>query len=420
MKKRMCLSLLLCGWSAAVQVEPLMPLTSVSGTLKRGWFDPSMVLVVHEAGDVQIDLSGAQWSAGTPGDDRYGPGEVQTNFELLGEGVFAQTSYGTGKEDRATFFQGTLLAGTYHLGSFTSGQGKNSYRVWVSGNHLELRSNSLAFTSTSKEWTSVLRLSEPGTITLKLDDTESASELGVRFVSNGKVQNFPQVKNGMLVTVTGPGRLEVRQPERAQQKSNTFRFSAFRAGKPEPLEFAGGASRPRVLLEARVLVGGDLVPGPGKIKLGDQLIALAAGEKFSTANPSSTLQVLDLPGLVPVDGQVDLAGKTQVMVLYRPVLHTQVDSVSCVPQNGEAQWKVTLKSDVEQKLPVTLRVKLGDGLSTVYPDEISFDFHNHFQWVLPLSAQKAGENTVELEVAGVPSRHLLTPCPDPDPGNPLP
>lgn len=413
MKRTLLSLLLLHGSGLAVHVEPFLPITSVAQDLKQGWQDSRFQVHVPYATQVTVTLTGADWTPGAVGDNRYSKQDVQTRFDLTGEGVQQSSVYGTGPKRTQTVFQGVLKPGTYQLATHSAGRGTNAYQVQVAGAGVEVQAEHLALTVQGKGWVKALQVKEKKNLSLFLSDTEGEGELEVRFWPDGQARpRMHRLKDGLpLVLNQESGVLEVRQPKGAKQRANTFQVNAFVGGKAEAFTFTGPPQQ--VVVEAMALVGGQLTPGAGLLQVESRQVQLGPGEVY-VMMPGSEVQVLPVPGGTPVSETLQGADG-QLWAVYQPKINRQVNINGC--HNGTEVVQVLVESLYPAALPLQVLLDLSEDLTTLDANEVNLNFQGHFQHQVRVKGGAGGKVTVGIN--GQSTVHDLPPCKEAPPKKPL-
>lgn len=413
MKRTLLSLLLLHGSGQAVHVEPFLPITSVAQDLKAGWQDTRFQLHVPHPTQVTVSITGADWTPGVVGDNRYSKQEVQTRFDLTGGGLQQSSVYGTGPERTQTVFQGFLTAGTYQLATRSAGRGTNTYQVQVAGAGVEVQAEHLALTVQGQQWVKALQVKEKKNLSLFLSDTEGEGELEVRFWPDGQKQpRMHRLKDGLpLVLNQESGVLEVRQPRGAKQRANTFQLNAFTGGKAEAFTFTSPPQQ--VVVEAAALISGQLTPGAGLLQVGSRQVQLGPGEVYVMV-PGEDVQVLPVPGGTPVSEALQ-GTDGQLWAVYQPKISRQVNFEGCL--GGTEVVQVLVESLYPAALPVHVLLDLSRNLTTLDANEVKLSFQGSFRHQVRVKGEAGGKVTVGIN--GQTTVHDLPPCKEAPPKKPL-
>ena len=295
------------GSAAAQDISTSLPLTSVGDKLLWSVGDQTLTLKVPVGGQVRLDLYSPQLDPADYradsyyGDETYDKGAVGTTFELVdGSGkVVSARTYAPGAQTWDTLFDQTLEAGSYKLRASTSGNGKNTFAVRLSGASASVSADRLAVNVHSQAFVPVLSVTTDGPgYALQMYDGDGASELEAQLRDvSGKV--YPLAVSAQRGNVSLPlpdaaGRytVELRQPQTAKQYSNTVGFSLVKgaADQPitQPITLSSNDTLGLLRVEAELLLPGGNVPTSVPVQVGDEAVK---SEPYQAQRPAGTYPV---------------------------------------------------------------------------------------------------------------------------------
>jgi len=472
---------------AALPARSPLPLTSLSDRLMWMVGDQNFDLQVGEAGPVGLELYSPTFdsrdynsrvlrSPDYYGDERYQyadaahtQGEVQTTFTLTseaGQTVKTQT-YAAGNSAWTSFFQGVLEPGGYRLSVKTvapGGKAKNSFALRLSGAGLTLSAEQLNLNLRSSEWVEALSLdivygAQP--LKLRLYDGDGPQEIEARLRdTSGKVTAI-NVSSDLewvdvpLPTEAGSYTLELRQPAKTYQFSNTVGFELRQYGAVKPIVVVQTPGTPQVApvapspvapapVEPVAPTPAPVVPAPpavetpvvvpvaqtGRLSLEAVLLlpdetrptrvtALVAGSAVEVAssvteevkagdysvavNPRAGAKIMAPPRVtVPQNGEA----RVRITVQPQAGLACSVDRVQAVV--GETvTFTATATTEFDEKIPARISLKLPAGLEPLDPTSGGSDIVAGRPGVLTVRAKVTAPGTLSASCALEPYKQAL-------------
>ncbi len=276
-------------------ISTSLPLTSVGDRLMWSVGDQTLTLNVPAGGQVRLDLYSPQLDPtdyradSYYGDETYDAQPVGTTFELVGADgrVVAKRSYAPGAQTWDTLFDQALPAGQYSLRASTSGNGKNTFALRLSGASASVSADRLAVNVHTRAFVPVLNVTTDGPgYALQMYDGDGAVELQAQLRdASGKV--YPLAVSAQRGTVSLPlpdaaGRytVELRQPAGAKQFSNTVGFSLLRNSLNRPITLSSVDGRGLLRVEAELLLPGSpqpvTAPTTLPVQVGDTAVTAGA------------------------------------------------------------------------------------------------------------------------------------------------
>ncbi len=395
------------GSAAAQDISTSLPLTSIGDKLLWSVGDQTLTLKVPASGKVRLELYSPQLDPADYradsyyGDETYDKGPVSTTFELVDEGgkVVATRTYAPGAQTWDTLFDQALEAGSYKLRASTSGNGKNTFAIRLSGASASVSADRLAVNVHSRAFVPVLNVTTDGPgYALQMYDGDGATELEAQLRdASGKV--FPLMVSGQRGNVSLPlpeaaGRytVELRQPQTARQYSNTVGFSLVKGAADQPITLSSNDTLGLLRVEAELLLPGDSasitsVPTSVPIQVGDEAVK---SEPYQAQRPAGTY-----PVSVPAIPGAELSFPDQVTV--------KKGETALVRVQVKPRVALTLSTDKPQ-VCVGDVVRFTARATTAYAGELPLDlslvsdgltFSGTGNKAGTLSAGKPGELTLE-------------------------
>jgi len=481
---------------AALPARSPLPLTSLSDRLMWMVGDQNFDLEVTEAGPLNLELYSPTFdprdynskvlrSPDYYGDERYQyadaahtQGEVRTTFTLSREAgqMVRSQSYALGDSAWTSFFQGSLEPGRYRLSVNTvapGGKAKNSFALRLSGAGLTLSAEQLNLNLRSSEWVEALGLdivsgAEP--LKLRLYDGDGPGEIEARVRdADGKVIGI-NVSSDLewvdvpLPLVAGVYTLELRQPAKTYQFSNTVGFELRQSGAVKPIVVVQtpGTPPPAPVVLAPVVLApvepAPVVPTPAPVEpaaVAPAPVVPAVPTPFPVPTVETGRLSLDAVLLLP-DGtrptqvtalvagnavvvassvtQEVKAGDYSVAVNPRAGAVIGTPSSVTVPQNGEARVRITVQpqaglacsvdrsqavvsetvtftatatTEFDEKIPARIRFTLPAGLEALDPLMGGGDIVAGQPAVLTVRAKVTAPGTLSASCALEPFKKAL-------------
>ncbi|WP_407540291.1 DUF11 domain-containing protein [Deinococcus radiomollis] len=335
------------GVAAAQNISTSLPLTSVGDKLLWSVGDQTLTLNVPVSGRVKLELYSPQldpadYRADTYyGDETYDKGPVSTRFEVLNAGgeVVASRTYAPGAQTWDTLFDQALPAGSYSLRASTSGNGKNTFALRLSGSAASVSAERLAVNVHSAAFVPVLNVTTDGAgYALQMYDGDGAGELEAQLRdASGKV--YPLAVSGQrsnislpLPAVAGHYTVELRQPQGARQYSNTVGFSLLRGTSSRPITLSSTDTLGLLKVEAQLLLPTGTAPTTLPVQVGGQPVTAGAD---AVARPAGTYPVV---APVVAGAEVMAPAKVEVRKGETAVVRVQVKpSVALTLEADKAQ-----------------------------------------------------------------------------------
>ncbi len=382
-------SLLLMGIASAQEIKTSLPLTSVGNDLAWTVGDQNLTLDVPVSGHIRLELYSPRLdqkdyrSDNYYGDEQYdgNTSQVATTFSLLdAQGKVLQTkTYQPGVHNWDTFFDLDLPAGTYQVKASTQGNGKNTFALRLSGMSAAINAENLTVNVHTQEWIAAVNVSTDGSgYALKMYDGDGGGELQARLRDeSGNV--YPVTVSGDLQWATIPlpekaGRytLELRQPSKTKQYSNTVGFALIRQGVAAPITLSKVDETGLLRVIAQLVLPSGNVPTQAAVTL-----------QHTGQTSESVLQL-------PVDNTIERrvrAGNYAVKV--QPIAGAEVSSDKTevtVPKDGSGELLVHVRPQVALSLQADkTQACIGDVVSIVVRAT------SKYQGELPLNLQLAAQ-----------------------------
>ncbi|MGY2892827.1 DUF11 domain-containing protein [Deinococcus sp. UYEF24] len=335
------------GTAAAQGISTSLPLTSVGDKLLWSVGDQTLTLNVPVSGKVRLELYSPQLDPADYradnyyGDETYDAQAVGTKFELLDASgnVVAQREYAPGAQTWDTLFDQALPAGSYSLRASTSGNGKNTFALRLSGSSASVSAERLAVNVHSAAFVPVLNVTTDGAgYALQMYDGDGTTELQAQLRdASGKV--YPLMVSGQrgnvslpLPDVAGRYTVELRQPQGAKQYSNTVGFSLLRGASSRPITLSSTDTLGLLKVEAELLLPTGAVPTTLPVQVGD--VSVTAGAD-AALQPAGTYPVV---APVVAGAEVMAPDKVEVRKGETAVVRVQVKpSVALTLEADKAQ-----------------------------------------------------------------------------------
>lgn len=359
-RKKITSALVLGGLAAAVphaeaqQINTSLPLTSIGSYLMWEVGDQTMNLDVGATGHVQLDLYSPKLDQSDYrsktyfGDEQYDDNRsnVTTTFTLRGADgkVVAQRTFKPGQHDWETFLNQELPAGSYRLSAVTTGNGKNTFALRLTGRSASIRADHLTVNVHSAEWMPVVNVKTDGPgYSLRMYDGDGPRELEARLrYADGRLVALPISATTEWVDLPLPEEagsfvVETRQPKGAKQYSNSVGFSLQRAQQTVPLTLTQVDETGRLEVTAELLLPTGNRPTNVDVSVNSQAInvdgswnnRVEAGDYTVEPQPVPGAEVTSSPKTVTVSKD----GSAHVHVQVRPemAIDLQADKVQlCV------------------------------------------------------------------------------------------
>ncbi|WP_424951281.1 DUF11 domain-containing protein [Deinococcus sp.] len=291
------------GAAAAQEISTSLPLTSVGDKLLWSVGDQTLTLTVPSSGQVKLELYSPQLDPADYradsyyGDETYDAQPVSTTFEVVGAdgSVVATRTYAPGAQTWDTLFDQTLPAGTYKLRASTSGNGKNTFALRLSGASASVSADRLAINVHTQAFVPVLNVTTDGPgYQLQMYDGDGPGELEAQLRdASGKV--YPLAVSGQRGNISLPlpeaaGRytVELRQPKGAKQYSNTVGFSLLRDNVGRPITLSSTDTLGLLKVEAELLLPTGNTPTSLPVTVGDAPVVAGTD---AAARPAGTYPV---------------------------------------------------------------------------------------------------------------------------------
>lgn len=321
------------GTAAAQQISTSLPLTSVGDRLMWSVGDQTLTLDVPTGGPVKLDLYSPQFDPADYradsyyGDESYSKTPISTHFEVLDASgaVVATRDYAPGTQTWDTLLDQTLPAGRYQVRASTSGDGKNTFALRLSGSSASVSADVLAINVHATAFVPVLNVTTDGAgYALQMYDGDGPTEMEAQLRdASGRV--YPLTVSDQRGTVKLPlpdqaGRytVELRQPQGAKQYSNTVGFSLLREGVNRPITLSRTDTLGLLKVEAELLLPTGAVPTSLPVQVGGEVLPAGAD---ASARPAGTypVTVAAVPG-----AQVSAPGTVEVRKGETAVVRVQV------------------------------------------------------------------------------------------------
>ncbi|WP_407569076.1 DUF11 domain-containing protein [Deinococcus altitudinis] len=317
------------GTAAAQGISTSLPLTSVGDKLLWSVGDQTLTLNVPVSGKVKLELYSPQLDPADYradsyyGDETYDAQAVGTKFELLDASgtVVAQREYAPGAQTWDTLFDQALPAGSYRLRASTSGNGKNTFALRLSGSSASVSAERLAVNVHSAAFVPVLNVTTDGAgYALQMYDGDGTTELQAQLRdASGKV--YPLMVSGQrgnvslpLPDVAGRYTVELRQPQGAKQYSNTVGFSLLRGTASRPITLSSTDTLGLLKVEAELLLPTGAAPTTLPVQIGDQPVTAGADAELRPAGTYPVVAPVVAGAEVMAPDKVDVRkGETSVV-----------------------------------------------------------------------------------------------------------
>ena len=394
------LTALLLGSAQVAQAQGIstsLPLTSVGDKLLWSVGDQTLTLTVPASGQVKLELYSPQLDPAdyradsSYGDETYDRAAVSTRFELLNASgaVVAARGYAPGAQTWDTLFDQALPAGQYSLKASTSGNGKNTFALRLSGSSASVSAERLAVNVHSRAYVPVLNVTTDGPgYALQMYDGDGVGELEAQLRGpDGTLYPLtvsPQRGNVSLPLPDAAGRytVELRQPAGAEQYSNTVGFSLARDNAARPITLSSVDTLGLLQVEAELLLPASdgsvsTVPTTLPVQVGSETVT---AEPFSARRPAGTYAVSapEVPG-----AEVTFPSSVSVVKGETTVVRVQV----------KPSVALTLSAD-RREVCVGDVVRFTARATTAYAGDLPFD----------LSLEAGGQKSPGLTFTGAGSK----------------
>ena len=342
----------------AQEISTSLPLTSVGDELMWAVGDQTLNLTVPVTGSVKLELYSPRvdpqdYRSDTYfGDETYGkaPNTVQgktqdtaaaqpvaTTFTLIdaqGKEVLSRT-FTPGQHDWETFSDQELPAGTYRLRAQTEGNGKNTFALRLTGVSAVISAEQLSVNVRASDWVPALSVSTDGTgYSLRMYDGDGPGELEARLrdaegnVSPLSVSGDLAWSDLALPEKAGQYVVELRQPQSAEQYSNTVSFGLQHDGTKSPITVARVDQTGQLRVNAELLLPTGAVPTQVTASVDGQAVQVSGTQQQTVVAGTHTVQVQPVPGATVQADRSEVAvakGETAaVRVSVQPQLDLQV------------------------------------------------------------------------------------------------
>ncbi|MFC3862296.1 DUF11 domain-containing protein [Deinococcus antarcticus] len=295
----------------AQEINTSLPLTSIGDRLMWSVVDQNLTLNVPVSGQVRLELYSPRvdpkdYRSDTYfGDETYSSEQVSTKFTLIRQdGSVVMTQIFTpGEQTWETLFDLNLPAGNYRLRAETTGNGKNTFAVRLTGVSADLSAERLAVNVHASDWTPVLNVSVDGAgYALRMYDGDGPQELEAR-LRDAAGNIYPLVVSGDLAwsdlplpETAGQYTVELRQPKTAKQFSNTVSFSLTRQGQGTPISISRVDQTGLLRVTAELVLPTGSVPTSVNVMLDGEHLQVNGQTEKTVAAGEHPISVTDLPG----------------------------------------------------------------------------------------------------------------------------
>lgn len=310
----LALTAALLGAGTGVQAQEIntsLPLTSIGDRLMWSVADQNLTLNVPVSGRVRLELYSPRvnpkdYRSDTYfGDETYSVEPVTTKFTLVradGSEVTSQT-FTPGEQTWESLFDLNLPAGNYRLQAETSGNGKNTFAVRLTGVSADLSAERLAVNVHASDWTPVLNVSVDGAgYALRMYDGDGPQELEAR-LRDAAGNVYPLSVSADLAwsdlplpETAGQYTVELRQPKTAKQFSNTVSFSLARQGNQTPISISRVDQTGLLRVTAELLLPTGTLPTDVNVMVGGEHLQVNGQVEKTVAAGEYPMTVTDIPG----------------------------------------------------------------------------------------------------------------------------
>ncbi|WP_322473255.1 hypothetical protein [Deinococcus sp. AB2017081] len=417
-------ALLAAGASAAAQevgMTSTLPLTSVGRQLMWSVGDQQLRLEVPASGRVRLELYSprvdpADYRSDTYyGDEQYVPGEAATTTFTLydaGDRPVLSRTFTAGAQDWDTLLDQPLPAGHYRLQASTEGHAKNTFAVRLGGVSAVLSADTLTVNVHTREWVPAMQLTLDGQPhVLRMYDGDGPEELEARLRgADGRIYPLPvsadlDELDLPLPLHAGGYTLELRQPARAEQFSNTVCFRLSRAGQPTPITLNRTDQRGTLTVTAQLILPDGVQPTSADVLIGQVPTRIEGQATQSVPAGRYTVTPVAVPGAqVEVTSGVDVpvGGRAEASVQVRPQVQLALSADKTQVCTGDTVT-VTARAETafQGDLPVDLRVEApGLALNTPAAVQGTLKAGAPHEVVVTGTATQAGPLQVRAVVAG--------------------
>ncbi|WP_339094599.1 DUF11 domain-containing protein [Deinococcus sp. VB142] len=365
----------------AQEISTSLPLTSVGDELMWAVGDQTLNLTVPVTGSVKLELYSPRvdpqdYRSDTYfGDETYAKDQggtesaepVATTFTLIdaeGKEVLSRT-FTPGQHEWETFSDQELPAGTYRLRAQTAGNGKNTFALRLTGVSAVISAEQLSVNVRSSDWVPALGVSTDGSgYSLRMYDGDGPGELEARLrdaegnVSPLSVSGDLAWSDLALPEKPGQYVVELRQPQSAQQYSNTVSFGLQHDGSSSPITVARVDQTGQLRLSAELLLPTGAVPTQVTASVDGQAVQVSGTHQQTVAAGTHAVQAQ------PVTGATVQTDRSEVTVAKGETAEVRV--------SVRPQVNLELRAERPQ-VCVGEDVVLVAGASTAYPGELPLD-----------------------------------------------
>ncbi|WP_350244304.1 DUF11 domain-containing protein [Deinococcus sonorensis] len=340
-------ALLAAGPAARAQgVDTSLPLTSVGDRLMWTVGDQTLNLNVAVGGRIRLDLYSPRVDPADYrsdrfyGDEVYGGPAVTTTFSVLADDgtVVVRRTFTPGSHAWDTLLDQELPAGHYRLSAQTSGNGKNTFAVRLTGLSADMQSDRLTVTIHAQDWVPAVNVTTDGAApyVVRMYDGDGPGELEARVRDEqGRVTPLPV--SGDLAWTDLPlpqaaGRyvIELRQAGAARQHSNSVGISLMRAGASTPLTLTRVDQTGQLRVTAELVLPGSVQPTSADVTVGQQTLRVVGSLTQRVPAGEYPLSVAPIPGAeVALDRSalaVPQGGLSDARVEVRPQVALSVEA----------------------------------------------------------------------------------------------
>lgn len=329
---------------SAQNLSTSLPLTSVGDGLMWSVGDQTMYLDVPVQGRVKLELYSPRFdpndyrSSGYYGDEEYTGGKSipRTTFSIIREdgSVVLSRIFKPGKHAWETLIDQELPAGKYLLRADTKGNGKNTFAIRLSGLSAGVGADRLSVNVHAEDWIPAVRVQKDDqSHALRMYDGDGPSELEAR-IRDEAGNIYPAMVSGdvewldiPLPPQSGLYTLELRQPKKTKQYSNTVSFELTRNGRSTPITISKVDLTGQLQITAELVLPMETRPTGVKTLINGQFQKVEGQLQKEVKAGEYTLSVFDVAGAqVSLDQprvNVPEGGLGQAKIQVRP----QVDLV---------------------------------------------------------------------------------------------